>query len=148
MACATLKSTRSCAWHRAHAVSVPFDKVFLCTHVSHLALCTVRIKQQLPVAAGHLSECAHKTAGAHHALFPALLPLCRGDVQPYGLLGVEIQSRGHDVVVATESRMQGLVEQLGHGLLGYHCICGDPTGMLYEKKYQVGYAQHIGCVID
>jgi hypothetical protein len=33
--------------------------------------------------------------------------------------------------------MQGLVQQLGKGLLGYHCISGDPTGMLWEKKYQV-----------
>lgn len=33
--------------------------------------------------------------------------------------------------------MQSLVQQLGKGLLGYHCISGDPTGMLWEKKYQV-----------
>jgi hypothetical protein len=58
-------------------------------------------------------------------------------VQPYVLLGLEIQSRGHEVVLATEARMEGLVQQLAKGLLGYHCISGDPTGMLWEKKYQV-----------
>jgi hypothetical protein len=33
--------------------------------------------------------------------------------------------------------MQELVQQLGGGRLGYCCISGDPTGMLYEQKYQV-----------
>jgi hypothetical protein len=66
-----------------------------------------------------------------------LAPSCRGDVQPYVLLGLEIHSRGHEVVLATEARMEGLVQQQGKGLLGFHCISGDPTGMLLEKKYQV-----------
>lgn len=61
----------------------------------------------------------------------------RGDVQPYVLLGLEIQSRGYEVVIATEARMQELVQQLGDGRLGYYCISGDPTGMLYEQRYQV-----------
>lgn len=62
---------------------------------------------------------------------------CRGDVQPYVLLGLEIHSRGHEVAIATESRMQALVQDLGRGLLTYKHISGDPTGMLFEKKYQV-----------
>lgn len=77
-------------------------------------------------------------------------------MQPYVLLGLEIQSRGHEVVLATEARMEGLVQQIGKGLLGFHCISGDPTGMLWEKKYQVcmwvcyewvfmEVGQHMGC---
>lgn len=58
-------------------------------------------------------------------------------MQPYVLLGLEIQSRGHEVVLATEARMQGLVQQLGNGRLHFQCISGDPTRMLWEKKYQV-----------
>lgn len=59
-------------------------------------------------------------------------------MQPYVLLGLELQGRGHSVTIATEQRMQGLVTQLGNGRLSFHCISGDPTKMLYEKKYQVG----------
>lgn len=33
--------------------------------------------------------------------------------------------------------MHDLLQQLGGGRLGYHSISGDPTGMLWEKKYQV-----------
>lgn len=32
--------------------------------------------------------------------------------------------------------MQSLVEDLAGGLLQYARISGDPTGMLFEKKYQ------------
>lgn len=61
----------------------------------------------------------------------------RGDVQPYILLGLEIQQRGHTVVIATEKRMEPLVQQLGKGRAGYACIAGDPTAMLFDKKCQV-----------
>lgn len=44
------------------------------------------------------------------------------------------------MAIATEARMQGLVEQLGQGRLTFCCISGDPTGMLWEKKYQVNGA--------
>lgn len=59
-------------------------------------------------------------------------------MQPYLLLGLELQARGHAVTIATEERMQGLVQQLGGDRLSFHCISGDPTSMLWEKKYQVG----------
>lgn len=59
-------------------------------------------------------------------------------MQPYVLLGLELQARGHAVTIATEERMQGLVQQLGGDRLSFRCISGDPTGMLWEKKYQVG----------
>lgn len=38
----------------------------------------------------------------------------RGDVQPYVALGLGLQARGHDVVLATSERFQSFVE--GHGL--------------------------------
>lgn len=59
----------------------------------------------------------------------------RGDVQPYILLGLELQRRGHDVDVATEERMHDLVKQLGPKL-GFHRVSGDPTAMLFDKKCQ------------
>lgn len=43
--------------------------------------------------------------------------------------------------MATEQRMQGLVQELGHGLLQYCSVSGDPTGMLFEKKYQAMLAK-------
>lgn len=61
----------------------------------------------------------------------------RGDVQPYVLLGMELAARGHEVVLATEARMERLVEQLGAGRLTFHRIAGDPTGMLFSKESQV-----------
>jgi UDP:flavonoid glycosyltransferase YjiC (YdhE family) len=65
-------------------------------------------------------------------------------LQPYVMLGLELQRRGHDVVLATEQRMQPLVQQLGQGKLGYFKISGDPTIMLYGKKNQV----HRDCQAD
>jgi UDP:flavonoid glycosyltransferase YjiC (YdhE family) len=53
------------------------------------------------------------------------------------MLGLELQRRGHEVVVATEQRMEPLVQQLGQGKLGYFKISGDPTVMIYGKKNQV-----------
>ena len=45
----------------------------------------------------------------------ALLPVgTRGDVQPMVALGVELRSRGHDVVVASGENFRPLIE--GHGL--------------------------------
>jgi UDP:flavonoid glycosyltransferase YjiC (YdhE family) len=60
----------------------------------------------------------------------------RGDVQPYIALGLELVSRGHEVVLATEQRMKPLVEELGRGI-AYAEVAGDPQGMVFEKKYQV-----------
>jgi UDP:flavonoid glycosyltransferase YjiC (YdhE family) len=53
------------------------------------------------------------------------------------MLGLELQQRGHEVVLATEQRMEPLVKQLGQCKLGYFKISGDPTVMLYGKKNQV-----------
>lgn len=61
----------------------------------------------------------------------------RGDVQPYVVLGLELARRGHEVVVATEARMERLVTQLGGGVLAFHKIAGDPTAMLFSKESQV-----------
>ncbi|WIA18325.1 hypothetical protein OEZ85_009790 [Tetradesmus obliquus] len=60
----------------------------------------------------------------------------RGDVQPYVMLGLELQQRGHEVVLATEQRMEQLVKQLGQGRLRFFKISGDPTLMIYGKKNQ------------
>lgn len=57
----------------------------------------------------------------------------RGDVQPYIALALFLQAQGHIVTVATERRMQGLVEEF---LLPYQPIEGDPTGVLFEPKAQ------------
>ena len=57
----------------------------------------------------------------------------QGDVQPYIAMALHLNSRGHDVFVATEKRMQGLVE--GYGL-AYRHLSGDPTGVLFEPKAQ------------
>jgi hypothetical protein len=66
------------------------------------------------------------------------LPVLR--LQPYVMLGLELQQRGHDVVLATEQRMEPLVKQLGQGKLGYAKVSGDPTLMLYGKRNQVNTA--------
>ena len=58
----------------------------------------------------------------------------RGDTQPYVALGLELQSRGHQVTICTEERMRPLVEEFG---LPYHKIAGDPTGLLWKKEAQV-----------
>jgi len=58
----------------------------------------------------------------------------RGDVQPYCALGVELTSRGHEVVIATEERMRGLVESFQ---LSYAHVSGDPTALLWKKEAQV-----------
>jgi sterol 3beta-glucosyltransferase len=57
----------------------------------------------------------------------------RGDTQPYIALGLALRARGHSVSIATERRMQGLVEEFG---LDYRMIGGDPTGILWEPKAQ------------
>jgi UDP:flavonoid glycosyltransferase YjiC (YdhE family) len=58
-------------------------------------------------------------------------------LQPYVMLGLELQQRGHEVVLATEQRMVPLIKQLGQGKLGYAKLSGDPTLMLYGKRNQV-----------
>jgi UDP:flavonoid glycosyltransferase YjiC (YdhE family) len=57
----------------------------------------------------------------------------RGDVQPYCAIALALRARGHHVVVATEQRMKGLVEEFG---LEFRVIEGDPTGLLWEPKAQ------------
>lgn len=68
-------------------------------------------------------------------------------LQPYVMLGLELQQRGHEVVLATEQRMEPLVKQLGQGRLRFFKISGDPTLMIYGKKNQVhtGAAQPRAC---
>jgi UDP:flavonoid glycosyltransferase YjiC (YdhE family) len=68
-------------------------------------------------------------------------PVLASRLQPYVMLGLELQQRGHEVVLATEQRMEPLVKQLGQGKLGYAKISGDPTLMLYGKRNQVNTAQ-------
>jgi len=58
----------------------------------------------------------------------------RGDTQPYIALGLELVKRGHEVTIGTEERMRSLVESFPS--LRYHCIAGDPTGLLWEKDAQ------------
>jgi sterol 3beta-glucosyltransferase len=57
----------------------------------------------------------------------------RGDIQPYIALGLGLRTRGHNVSIATEERMKGLVEGFG---LDYRFIGGDPVGILWEPKAQ------------
>jgi hypothetical protein len=57
----------------------------------------------------------------------------RGDVQPYIALALFLQAQGHLVTVATERRMQELVEEFG---LPFQPIEGDPTGVLFKPEAQ------------
>lgn len=57
----------------------------------------------------------------------------RGDIQPYIALGLHLKARGHNIAIATEKRMQSLVEEFQ---LPYRCIDGDPCGILYEVNAQ------------
>lgn len=53
----------------------------------------------------------------------------RGDVQPYIAMGLHLKENGHDVYIATEKRMESLVQEFG---LQYRHIAGDPTGFLFQ----------------
>lgn len=55
----------------------------------------------------------------------------RGDVQPYIALGLKLQSRGHSVVIATEYRLQSLVQEFG---LGFALIEGDFAGLFFQPE--------------
>jgi UDP:flavonoid glycosyltransferase YjiC (YdhE family) len=58
----------------------------------------------------------------------------RGEVQPYIALAIALQGHGHQVAIATETRMKSLVEQ-DFGL-DYRYVAGDPTGLLWEPHAQ------------
>ena len=58
----------------------------------------------------------------------------RGEVQPYVALGVSLNSRGHDVTVATEERVKSIVLEYG---LNYKPLVGDPTGLLFDADSNV-----------
>ena len=55
----------------------------------------------------------------------------RGDVQPYIALGLLLRSKGNDVTIATEKRMEDIVKEFG---LDYFPLEGDPTGLLFEQS--------------
>ena len=57
----------------------------------------------------------------------------RGDVQPYIALGLYLQTQGHLVTIATERRMQSLVEEFN---LSYFAIEGDAKGVVFEPQAQ------------
>lgn len=55
----------------------------------------------------------------------------QGDIQPYLALACELKKRGHTVFIATEKRMQKLVEEFD---ISYLFIDGDPAGVLFEPE--------------
>ena len=57
----------------------------------------------------------------------------RGDVQPFVVLGLTLQSRGHNVVMATEDRLKPLVDEMG---LPWRRIEGDETGIIEQPHVQ------------
>eukprot|EP01035_Chromulina_nebulosa_P023990 gene23990-31145_t len=57
----------------------------------------------------------------------------RGDVQPYIALGLGLQSRGHNVTIVTEKRLEPLVKEFN---LPYASILGDSIGIVFEPSYQ------------
>ncbi|KAF0719181.1 Aste57867_1211 [Aphanomyces stellatus] len=58
----------------------------------------------------------------------------RGDVQPYCVLGQALAARGHDVVIATEKRMESLVTT--EFQLPFKCILGDVCAYLFDPFLQ------------
>eukprot|EP01035_Chromulina_nebulosa_P031765 gene31765-42364_t len=57
----------------------------------------------------------------------------RGDIQPYIALGLGLQSRGHNVTIVTEKRVEPLVKEFN---LSYCGVLGDYVGMLFVPSYQ------------
>ena len=57
----------------------------------------------------------------------------RGEVQPFIAVALALKSKGHDVVIATEARTKGLVEEFN---LECKIVYGDSTGALFEPSAQ------------
>ncbi|MDQ7029187.1 MAG: glycosyltransferase [Ardenticatenia bacterium] len=51
----------------------------------------------------------------------------RGDVQPYVAVGIGLQSKGHQVRIATHRNFKSLLDQYG---LGFSPVEGDPRQIL------------------
>jgi len=58
----------------------------------------------------------------------------RGDTQPYIALALALMSDGHDVRLATEQRVQPLIEEFG---VPYFRVAGDPTAVLNDPEAQL-----------
>lgn len=57
----------------------------------------------------------------------------RGEVQPYIAIALALQKMNHKVIIATEERTKGLVEEFG---LECKIVYGDSTGALFEPSAQ------------
>lgn len=57
----------------------------------------------------------------------------RGEVQPYIAVALALKSKGHNVIIATEARTKGLVDEFN---LESRVVYGDSTGALFEPSAQ------------
>jgi sterol 3beta-glucosyltransferase len=70
----------------------------------------------------------------------------RGDVLPYVVLGQGLKAAGHDVLVSTMARYQGLVERAS---LDFHALPGDPDDMAHAGRIDMAPRrplQHINAI--
>lgn len=69
----------------------------------------------------------------------------RGELQPYLAVGQALASRGHSITIATELRMESLVQEFG---FGFEKIFGDPTELLWDPDPKVQKALKNGSVLQ
>ncbi|RHY39917.1 hypothetical protein DYB30_005360 [Aphanomyces astaci] len=61
----------------------------------------------------------------------------RGDIQPYCVLGVALTALGHNVTIASETRLENLITS--EFKLPFRPIVGDLVGGLFDESFQVRF---------
>ena len=69
----------------------------------------------------------------------------RGELQPYFALGQALTARGHSITIASEARMESLVQEFG---FNFEKIFGDPTELLWDPDPKVQKALKNGSLLQ